>query len=422
MPGAGYKWPIKRISILLLAIGLLAASMAYCFSERKGLVIDKYSRDFYHVPKLLPDGPMEENPMFIIYGDSRLGWRVQEKFLKKKNWLTWKMLIFPFYEVYWLGNGVVGGINYLRHKPDYGIREQRMVRDAIYEAGKRSKVDFIIHGGDMSTDGLRPSHWAVFLRENKIDKPLVLDFPFFPVVGNHEKANDWACGLPNCEAIFDYPPFYVLDFPDAAIFVVDSNMILDQYQFIDDDKQDALFQEWFVSGEHSEQPAWLERELASRSQRFKIVVMHHPPVSFANHHTDWVKPAWGRNLQQKRQQLFRLFHEQGVQLVLSSHEHLYEHSIVRYSSDADQPKRDIHVVVSGGGGAPLHASSNDQKVKQFLQNYRTEGLDVVLVKQETIYHYCLVNVTPDKITIQIMEVTGNKEKPLRFVEEIVIPE
>lgn len=205
MPREEYKRPIKRISILLLIIGLFAASMAYCLSERKGLITDKYSRDFYHVPRLLPDGPMEENPRFIIYGDSRPGWRVKERFLERKNWLTWKMLIFPFYEVYWLGNGLVGGINYLRHKPDYGIREHRMIRDAIYEAGKQSKMDFIIHGGDMPTNGRRPSHWATFLRENKIDKPLVLDFPFLPVVGNHEKANDETYGLANYEAIFDYP-------------------------------------------------------------------------------------------------------------------------------------------------------------------------------------------------------------------------
>jgi len=419
MFGAGYKKSIQWISIIILVIGILAVSMAYSLGERKGLVTEKYSSDFYSVPKLFPDEPMEKNPRFIIYGDTRIGWRVQEKFLKKRNWLTWKMLIFPFYEVYWLGNGAVGGINYLRNSPDYGIREHRMVRDAIYEEGKRSKVDFIFHGGDMPTNGRVPSHWGTFLKENKIDRPLVLDFPFLPVTGNHERANDETYGRPNYEAIFDYPSFYVLDFPDAAVFVVDSDVILDQYQFIDDDRQDALFQEWFVSGENSEQAAWLERELASRNQRFKIVVMHHPPVSFAKHHIDWVKPEWGRDLQNKRQQLFRLFHEQEVQLVFSSHEHLYEHSVVRYSSDSEHV---IHVVVSGGGGVPLRSGSDDQKVKQFIQNYRAEGLDVVLLKQEEIYHYCLVDIAADKITIQVLEVTGDTEEPLRLAEKIEIPE
>ncbi|MFQ5759021.1 MAG: metallophosphoesterase family protein, partial [Candidatus Bathyarchaeia archaeon] len=293
---------------------------------------------------------MEKNPKFIVYGDSRPGWRIQEKFLWKKNWLTWKMLMVPFYEAYWLGNGVVGGINWLRHTPDYGVRERRMVRDAVYAEANQSGVDFILSTGDMPVDGRRPSDWGTFLKENKEDRPLVSDFPFLPVVGNHEKTNDLKYGLPNYEAIFEYPKFYVLDFPDAALFVVDSNVILDQYQFIDDDEQDNLFQEWFVSGEDSAQHAWLERELASRNQHFKIVVMHHPLVSFAKHHIDWTRPSLGRNLQQKRQQLLKLFHEQRVQAVLCGHEHLYEHSIVRYSSHVNPAECGIHFIVSGGGG------------------------------------------------------------------------
>ena len=214
MASMKYKRFIRWIFILLMILGFLAVSMGY---RQKGLITEKYPHEFYHVPKLLPDGPILENPKFIIYGDSRPGWRIREKFLRRENWLTWKMVLFPFYEVYWLGNGIVGGLNRLRNVPDYGIREHRMVRDAVYEQGKRSNVDFILHGGDMPTDGRRPSHWAMFLKENKIERPLVLDFPFLPVTGNHEKANDPTYGLPNYEAVFDYPQFYVLDFPDAAI-------------------------------------------------------------------------------------------------------------------------------------------------------------------------------------------------------------
>jgi hypothetical protein len=403
--------------LLLLTISYLAVFRG---CARKGLVTEKYSRDFYHVPKLLPGEMMDKNPRFIFYGDSRTGWRVQEKFLKKKNWYTWKMLLFPFYEIYWLGNGIVGGVNYLRHIPDYGVRERLMMRDAVYEEAKQRELDFVFHGGDMPTDGRRPSHWAAFLRENKIKLPLVLDFPFLPVVGNHEKANDPAYGLPNYEAIFDYPQFYVLDFPNAAIFVVDSDLILDQYQFIEDDEQDALFQEWFVSGEDSEQPAWLEREMSSRDQTFKILVIHHPPISFGKHHGNWAKPSYGRNLQQKRRQLLNLLYEQQVQIVLCSHEHLYEHSIIRYLDGEDAGSRDIHFVVSGGGGVPLRTQTSQEKLERYLDNYRTEGLDVALVKHEAFFHYCLVEITSDKVSVQVIEVTGKPEEPVRLAEEIVI--
>ena len=410
---------IQGSLLVILTLGFLVVAMAYWMREPEGLITEKYTGDFYSVPKLLPDG--QKNPKFIVCGDSQPGWRVKEKFLNRRNWLTWKMLIFPFYEVYWLGNGAIGGVNYLRHKPDYGVRERQMVRYAIYNQANQSGVDFILHAGDMTDNGQRPSDWAIFLRESKEDIPLVIKFPFFPTAGNHDRTNDLAYGSPNYEAVFDHPRFYVLDFPDVAIFMVDSNVILDQYQFIDDDRQDALFQEWFVSVEGSERSSWLERELSSRNQRFKIVVMHHPPVSFGYHHPDWTKPAWGRNLPQKRQQLLKLLSEQGVQVVLCGHEHTYEHSIVRHPSPENRDKDEIHIVISSSG-APLRRCSNVQKVEKFRQDYLSEGLDVLLMKQQEINHYCLVNADSDGITIQVLEVTGDETQPVRLADEILLPE
>jgi 3',5'-cyclic AMP phosphodiesterase CpdA len=410
---------LQYILLLILVLGLLVVAIAYLAREREGLVTERYPRDFYRMPKLFVDG--QKNPEFIFCGDTQPGWRIKEKFLKRENWFTWKMFIFPFYEVYWLGNGVVGGVSYLQHKPDYGDRERQIVRDAVYAQASQPGVDFILHAGDMTDNGRRPSDWAIFLRENKADLPLVSSFPFLPVAGNHDRANDPIYGLPNYEAVFDHPRFYVLDFPDMAIFMVDSNVILDQYQYIDDDKQDALFQEWFVSAEGSERPSWLERELSSRSQRFKILVMHHPPVSFGRHHTDWTKPTWGRNLPQKRQKLLKLLHEQGVQILLCGHEHIYEHSIVRYHSTENQEENEIHIVVSSSG-APLRRRSDVQKVEKFRQDYHDEGLDVSLVKQEEINHYCLVSADSDGITIQVLEAIGDKTQPVRLADEILLAE
>ena len=164
MSGIECKMFIKRFLCIFL-ISIFLVSSFGC--EKKGLITEKYHSDFYRVPKLLTDSSMEKNPRFIIYGDSQFGWRIKEKFLKRENWLTWKMLIFPFYEVYWLGNGAIGGVNRLRHVPDYGGRERRMVRYAIYTEAKQSEVDFIFHIGDMPDDGRRPSDWAMFLNENK---------------------------------------------------------------------------------------------------------------------------------------------------------------------------------------------------------------------------------------------------------------
>ncbi|MCZ6675766.1 MAG: metallophosphoesterase [Candidatus Poribacteria bacterium] len=423
---------MQRILVFLLILAFLAVNLS---CAQKGLMTEKYAREFYRVPQLRLDGLMEKNPTFIVYGDSRPDWRLLQKFARRKNWLTWKMLIFPFYQVYWLGNGIVGGINRLRYTPDYGVRERRMMRDAVYAEAKRTGVDFIFHTGDMVVNGRYPSHWETFLKENKVEKPLVMEFPYFPVTGNHEYTNDnheytndSSYGYPNYQAIFEHPLFYVLDFPDAAIFVLDSNLIIDQYQFIDDDTQEELFRTWFVSGDPG-QPGWLERELAARKDKaFKIIVAHHPMISFGRHHTDWQEPDFGKSLPEKRWRLLKFFQEQGIQLLIFSHEHLYEHSIVKSISDKNQPKsqihnnpqREIHIVVSGGAGVPLRERSDAELLHACRQNYRDEGLDVILVKQEVAYHYCLIDIDTDQLTVKVLGVERDPKRPQRLIEEIVI--
>lgn len=123
----------------------------------QGLITEKYAPDFYEIPKLLEDGPFDKNPSFIVYGDNRPGYRIQENFFNKNNWQTWKMLIFPFYEIYWLGNGLYGTVNFLRHTPGYGISNHRDVRDIMLSEVKNGQIDFLINIGDMPTDGRRPN-------------------------------------------------------------------------------------------------------------------------------------------------------------------------------------------------------------------------------------------------------------------------
>lgn len=400
-----------RYLFVFLIITITASGCA-----KKGLLTDKYPPDFYRAPKLLTGTSFENNPKFILYGDSRPGWRLQEKFSNRNNWATWKMAIIPFYHIYWLGNGAVGGINRMRDVPDFGTKERLMVRDAIYQEAKSSNVDFIFHGGDMPTNGQRPSHWAQFIQENKIDLPLMSEFPMLPVIGNHERANDPEYGLPNYEAVFDYPQFYVLDSPDAAIFVLDSNVVVDQYEFIDDDIQEEWYRKWFIS-DIAEKPAWLERELKSRNQRFKIVAMHHPPISFAKHHKDWYKDNWGRDLVQKRNQLLSMLNENGVQIILCGHDHLYEHSIIRFPNSANP---EMHVIISGGGGVPLRPTTKPDKLEQYHADYAAEGLDVTLAKQESVFNYCLVDIASDKTTIRVMEIANDLGKAPKFLEEIAV--
>jgi hypothetical protein len=381
--------PASQVAVYALTFFVLTAGVN-CATT--GLVSERYPQDFYRIPGLLLDQPTQAKSTFILYGDNQGSWRIKEKFLRKSNWTNTKMLIFPFYQLYLVGGGLVGAIDWLRHSPGYGSKERHAVRDAVHAEAIGSKAAFILNLGDMvADDGRRPSHWGSFLKENKIKHPLLNEIPYLPVIGNHEHANNSKFGSPNYQTVFGHPRFYVVEMANAVIFILDSNYIIDQYQNIDDDTQDRLFEQWFVSGVDKKEPAWLEEQLAAYDKGFKMVAMHHPPLTYAMHHCDWTRPSYGRDLADKRKLLLGLLEKHGVDVVFSGHDHLYQHNLLRYGSD-----QKMHFVVSGGGGGPLR--------------------DIVGARTESR----IVEAEPDRLVIRAIQITEDPAEPTRLIEEIVI--
>jgi hypothetical protein len=400
------------LAVLLAAAG--AAMHASC--ARKGLVSDRYDEVYYHIPRLFSEGPVAGPQRFIVYSDNQTGWRAREVFLKKSSWTNWRMLVVPFYQLYLVGSGIVGGLNYALHKPDYGGEQRRMVRDAVYASAKRNEAAFIMNVGDIAaSDGRRPSHWKSFLDENRIEHPLLDEIPYLPVIGNHEYANDTLYGFPNFSAVFGYPRFYTVEFENAVLIVVDSNFILDQGGFIDDDTQDKLFEEWFVSAAGSGRLSWLENQLAAFNVPFKIIAMHHPMISYGAHYEDWLDPDNGRDLTGKRRKLLGLFDRYGVQVVFSGHDHLYQHNVYHSRSGGK-----IHFIVGGGGGTPLRKIPSDKRVFKIQHRFEDEQLDVSGLSIGRVHHYYLVNIVKDGLQINVIEVTGDSREPERMFERIVI--
>ena len=404
------------ITLCLIALGLLAVGMG---CSRYGLVKDSYPKDFYEIPKQFPDDRFDDNPHFIIYGDNRPGWRVKEVLGKKETWLTWKQLYLPIiYQLYLVGTGVVGGVNYLIRNPDYGNSEARMVRDAIYDRGQREDIDFIINTGDIVTDGRRAKDWKRFIKQNKEDVPLVTRFPYLPVSGNHDRTDDSVYALPNFSDVFSYPLFYVFECRDVDFFILDTNYVIDQYHVFDDAVQDKLFEKWFVSS-NPQDPSWLQRELGLSDKTFKIVVMHHPPIAFSEHHYGWHNPTNGSNLPEKRRRLLALFEEERVQLVFSGHHHNYERSSLVFT-DSRGDTNTIHFVITGGGGSPLRPGADEATIDEYTMNYAGQGFDVAPDIQEIIYNYCLVEVKPEQITVTAVEVSKSAEADGRVVDRFVV--
>lgn len=115
-----------------------------------------------------------------------------------------------------------------------------------------------------------------------------------------------------------------------------------------------------------------------------------------------------------------MFQEQRVRIVFSGHEHIYEHNVLRYKLDGNLPDGEIHFIVSGGAGVPLRDATRRRKMEGFMQNYRDQGFDARSVQQEKVYHYCLVNINPDEVKIEVIEVTGNPAQPSKLTEQVLI--
>jgi hypothetical protein len=364
--------------------------------------------------QLIPDSSYPNNPRFLVVGDTQIGWRAKEAFLKKKNWLTWKMLIFPFYQIYWLGNGIVGGINVIRGAPDYGWKPFYSIRDYIQSYIRKENFDFLLSVGDLVADGRRPEQWRNFFSAYLGELPILKSIPFVAVRGNHDRTLDPRFGGPNYQTLLNYPSFFTLNYPDITIFMLDSQRILDDYQNIDDETQNEWFQEWFVSDDPLNRPSWLEKNLNRCGTKFKIVVMHHPPISFGKHFYDWKNPSYGSHLEEKRIRLLRLLQRHQVQLILSGHEHFYEHSRLLPQDDTSQT--DMHIIVSGSGGAPVRDFLSDQDIGIALNDLYNQGLRVELIRHDQIYNIIQIDCSDQKLVFRVLEVTTNPDDRGRQVE------
>jgi hypothetical protein len=178
----------------------------------------------------------------------------------------------------------------------------------------------------------------------------------------------------------------------------------------------------------------LERELAARKQKFKIVAMHHAVATVGRHFSDWTIPDYGRNLAEKRRQLIDLFFEENVQLLMAGHEHLYQHNTISRVSGDDSPGESstgaehgepqvIHMLITSGGGAPIRSLPGEEEIQRRLDSYRKDGIVLENVANHFVHHYSIVevdDVDPKRLVIRTVGVEPEIERPHQVLETITI--
>ena len=97
-----------------------------------------------------------------------------------------------------------------------------------------------------------------------------------------------------------------------------------------------------------QQLAWIENQLKSSDAKWKICFFHHPMFTDATFH--------GPDLD-LRKQLMPLFIQYGVNLVLSGHEHVYEHV---------KPQNGVYLFIVGNSGElRIHNIQPNNEIDQF---------------------------------------------------------
>ena len=235
----------------------------------------------------------------------------------------------------------------------------------IVEALAREAPPVVFNTGDLTDVGSEESNWQKYF---EITAPMGAIAPVVPALGNHD-ADRGGAGAPLTWSLFGVPatapPAWTsLDLGGVHFVILSSN----------DMRNPA-------------QRTWLRDDLA-RARR------HHARAIFAFcHEGPWAHGVHGGSSEMARG-LAPLLAAGHVDMLFAGHDHIYERGV------GVTPEGKLPYIVTGGGGAPLynpscHAPSGPPPV---VPGPLPACPSSVAVLTNT-YHYLIVDVAPDGITI-----------------------
>jgi 3',5'-cyclic AMP phosphodiesterase CpdA len=225
----------------------------------------------------------------------------------------------------------------------------------VVAAIANAEPDFVVHTGDLVSDGAQTSLWPIFF---SIEKELLRKTVFFPSLGNHERNN------PQYYQFFDVKnPYYSFNWGNAHFTVLNSDL--------GNAAADAAAKAKFWAA----QKQWLEADLqASQKAAFRFLVFHHPPfTAYARRQKEISATA----------DFVPLFEQYKVTAVFNGHDHNYQHHV----------KNGIHYIVTGGGGAPLYPVD--------------APIPAMTKRVESTEHFVKVNVNGNQARVEAVALDGH---------------
>jgi len=293
---------------------------------------------------------------------------------------------------------------------EHGIVVDAMLRRIQeLEAGK-DPVRFVLQSGDAVVNGRDASQWNVSF-VSLIDRVTTIGgVPYFLAPGNHDvtsaaelRAPERQLGLrhylqavgqlippDNATRRLAGYPTYAFGYGNTFVIAFDSNIAEDSVQY-----------------------AWVKGQLEGldrRRYRHVVVFFHHPPLSSGPHGGSEVEPPANA----VRARYLPLFRAHRVRVVLTGHEHFFEHWVERYRA-ADGSWQRLDHLVSGGGGAPIYRYTGQPDQRRYR---RTTGAPELRLTQlvrpgrkerDNPHHFLVVHVNGDDITVEYVGVDWGSE-------------
>ncbi len=250
---------------------------------------------------------------------------------------------------------------------------------AVVDSILRSGPDFVLHVGDFVNSGRIYSEWEPQYFTPAAD--MLKGTPLFPALGNHE--------FSGTGQIWYYDFFSV---PDNGVSGYGEHFYGFSYgaaRFIGLSACEGC--DSFASG--TPQYNWLLGQFTSPefiNAKWRIVWMHNPPFT-STQQDNTVDQAL-------RAVLVPLFEQYGVDVVFSGDDHFYRHTLVN----------GIHYIVTGGGGAPLHAVGTPMAGAEPLY-------------AESAQEHCVIDVTPATFQCWAVRTNGTIMDSFSLVKDATAP-
>ncbi len=232
--------------------------------------------------------------------------------------------------------------------------------------------DLVLHCGDVVYGSFDP--FRADTRCLSVYQPHMRSTPYYFTVGNHDMTYD---GSASYIAAFSLPTNDV----SLALLAADRTAPEHYYSFDHGDVHFiCLFNPMLMFYDFAPgttQYAWLERDLAKTTKKWKVIFQHIPVRTSGPHIYDESNFNGLNDTAEVRDALLPLASRYGVSVIFAGHDHLYERFV---------PEQGVHLITTGAGGViPLYGAAI---------------LDPLSARLNVLDHFTHVQVQDDTMTIR----------------------